>query len=117
MSYLSPQLNNVNEITHILLSIGLYGNKISSLITVLALFPNYFYIITFIIGYFVNDFLNTKLKAFFKEDRPNNPITFYPGEDEEYKNEQKWGFPSGHAQVTAFAFTFLLLATMMHGIV
>ena len=103
------QFGFLYEIIHLLLMIGLYGNKLTTIITVMALFPRYSYIIPFIIGYFINIFINRKIKVFFKEKRPENETVFYKLEEQEYVKEDLWGFPSGHAQSIGFAFVCLLL--------
>ncbi len=99
------------QMQNIIYTIGFYGNKINPLITLLAIYPNIQTSFLFIIGYFLNSILNKYLKGFFKEERPPNPILFYETEDKFYKNEEAYGFPSGHAQSVFYSFVFLCLTS------
>jgi membrane-associated phospholipid phosphatase len=88
-----------------LLTAGFYGGELTAFITILAIFRDPVYLAGFIAGYFFNKWLNGVLKSAIRDERPSNPILFYGGEKGE-----RWGFPSGHTQMAAYSFVFLLLS-------
>ena len=61
------------------------------------------YFILFIASSLLNVFICKGLKILIKEKRPSNP--------DNYTGEELYGMPSGHAQHSFFAVTFLHLAT------
>jgi membrane-associated phospholipid phosphatase len=98
----------VKDDRQILEFIGVNGGIITFIITCIALYPVSYYIVAFIIGAVVNIQINRILKSVFKEPRPvvvNKPSNTF----DEMEIKEKWGFPSGHAQTTSYAFVFLLL--------
>ncbi len=61
----------------------------------------------FIVGYFMNVFINGVLKNLIREPRPPNQVYLH-GHDVPTQAD-RFGMPSGHAQLTAYAITFLYL--------
>jgi len=102
----SASVFEVHEIKNMLEFIGVNGDTITFIIGCMAIYPSIYYIIAFIIGFIVNIQLNKILKSVFKEPRPLNKSS---NSVYEVGAEEKWGFPSGHAQLTSYAFIYLLL--------
>jgi membrane-associated phospholipid phosphatase len=63
----------------------------------------FIYCILFITGFLVNKHINKILKLYFKASRPTSKNS-----ELNSKNPEKYGFPSGHAQILFFAISFLL---------
>lgn len=88
--------------------IGYQGPLITSFITFFSLFGKPSFLFIYIIGSFLNHFLNSELKLMIKEPRPKNPISYI--DDNIIKGAHIYGMPSGHAQINSFAVTFLILS-------
>lgn len=103
----SESVFELREIKDLFKFIGVNAGIITFIIVCMAIYPSVFYIVAFIIGVFVNIQLNKILKYVFKEPRPSNKYS----SNSPYEGgvDGKWGFPSGHAQVTSYAFIYLLL--------
>jgi membrane-associated phospholipid phosphatase len=61
----------------------------------------------FIIGSLLNNSLNELLKVTIKQPRPKNQISYI--DDTQIKGAHIYGMPSGHAQISFFAITYLYL--------
>ena len=76
----------------------------SAIVFLYLIYQSYFvYLLFFIVGFFANKQISKILKLYFKTPRPsekNNKM--------DSKNPEKYGFPSGHAQILFFAISFLL---------
>jgi len=88
--------------------IGYYGPVILFGITFYCLIERTPYLLVFTLGSILNSFLNTILKAIFRESRPKGQIPFL--EHENLIHVQQYGFPSGHAQSAFFSLAFLFFA-------
>jgi len=87
--------------------IGYHGPLILTAMTSISLWTRYQYLLSFAVGSILNMYLNRVLKDIFREPRPSRRIPF---NDETPSGIHVYGFPSGHAQITAFATAFLYLA-------
>jgi membrane-associated phospholipid phosphatase len=85
--------------------IGVSGQILTAIITAIALLERPPYLIAFIVGTFLNEIVNSILKTSIKEDRPRNPVHYI----DEAVGADIYGMPSGHAQTTFFAITYLYL--------
>lgn len=97
----------INSIAPVFDYIGFQGPIITSVITFVSLLQNPPYLFTFIVGSFLNYWLNLVLKILIKQPRPSNPIAYI--QDHIYKGSNVYGMPSGHAQISFFSITFLYL--------
>jgi membrane-associated phospholipid phosphatase len=114
----------MESIVYFLDNIGYYGPIILFFIVCYFLWKRPKYLQLYIICFFLNTFINKCLKLIFREPRPDNPIEF--AKFENYKNEELYGMPSGHAQSAFFSIVYLynlqesvsvLLATLFIGCV
>lgn len=87
--------------------IGYHGPLLLTAMAGISLWHRYRFFVSFAVGSVVNMYLNTVLKYLFREPRPSGRIPF---NDEKHSGAHVYGFPSGHAQITAFATVFLYLA-------
>jgi membrane-associated phospholipid phosphatase len=92
--------------------IGYMGPIITSIITITTLLDKQKYLISFIFGSIINNFLNEYLKNWIKQPRPQNPIPYM--DDDRIKGVHIYGMPSGHAQIVVFTVTFLYLTKGNH---
>jgi membrane-associated phospholipid phosphatase len=89
--------------------IGFYGPTINFIIGFISLLKQAKYLSGYLVFTGINSIVNGLLKPIFQEARPPGGIQLYHGEEEYYKNEQKYGMPSGHTQSVFFALTYLYL--------
>jgi membrane-associated phospholipid phosphatase len=94
-------------IKEILNYVGYMGPIITSGITTIIILENTKYLIGFIIGGFLNYYLNGFIKLMIKQPRPTNPVHYI--DDDLITGTQTYGMPSGHAQITTYALVFLYL--------
>jgi len=87
--------------------IGVSGQILTAIIAVIALLERPPYLIAFIVGTFLNEIVNSILKMIIKQDRPRNPVHYI--DDAGVTGAHIYGMPSGHAQSTFFAITYLYL--------
>jgi len=87
--------------------IGVSGPILTMSITIVSLLERPPYLIAFILGTFCNKIVNSILKITIKQDRPRNPVHYI--DDAGIKGVHIYGMPSGHAQSTFFAITYLYL--------
>jgi len=88
--------------------IGYYGPVILFASTFYCLLKRTPYLIAFTGGSVINTFANEILKNTFREPRPPNQIPFI--DEDNLTGTHFYGLPSGHAQASAFAIAFLILA-------
>lgn len=95
--------------------IGLHAPRILGIISIFLLRNKHNYLTIYIAGYILNYILNILLKLLLKEPRPKKTkrvleiaIANDYGIDYEYEY-QKFGMPSGHAQICAFSLAFITL--------
>jgi membrane-associated phospholipid phosphatase len=103
--------------------IGQYGPFIIAFITVwiLSVFNNNTFLYYYIIGFFINLFVNVGLKILIQQPRPNN-MSIHPSIFDYYiKNLlimkkgyplESFGMPSGHVQSVFYSFFFLLFSSI-----
>lgn len=86
------------------------GPYLISLCTVYLLRNNTPYVWAFVIGSWINMYMNKLLKSWIRLPRPSlpRPETTETGQSF-YIGAEKYGMPSGHAQILFFAITFLFL--------
>lgn len=91
--------------------IGHYGPIITFSVTFYSLVNRMKYLCVFVIGSMINHTINLLLKHIFKEERPTNPLPFIDSNNvsNELIKYNYYGLPSGHAQSTLFALTFMYL--------
>lgn len=87
--------------------VGYQGPIINSFITFFSLLGKPIFLFTFILGSILNHSLNSELKMMIKEPRPKNQLSYI--DDNLIKGAHIYGMPSGHAQITSFTVTFLIL--------
>lgn len=87
--------------------IGHYGPIITFSVTFYSLVNRTKYLHVFVVGSMINHLMNLSLKNIFKEERPKNPLPFI--DSDELMKHNYYGLPSGHAQSTLFALTFMHL--------
>jgi len=87
--------------------IGYMGPIITSIITIITLLDKQKYLLSFIFGSIINNYLNEYLKICIKQPRPTNQLSYI--DDKQIKGAQIYGMPSGHAQIVSFTTTFLYL--------
>ena len=95
--------------------IGLYAPRILGILSLFLLRNKFNYLTIYIAGYCFNYILNILLKLLLKEPRPKKTkrvleiaIANDYGVDYEYEYE-KFGMPSGHAQICAYSLAFITL--------
>ena len=96
-----------NSIVPIFDYVGFQGPIITSAITLVSLFNQPKYLLSFVVGSTLNYYLILLLKMLIKEPRPSHPIPYI--QDDIYKGAILYGMPSGHAQISFFSITFLYL--------
>ena len=89
--------------------VGYYGPIIIASIVGIVLWKRPKYLFLYIIFLLANNEFNKILKLIFREERPENPISFL--QIEKYKGVQAYGMPSGHAQSVGYSCIFLYLLT------
>ena len=94
-----------NGVAYIFDNTGYYGPILLFFIVIYLLWNRPKYLQLYVICFFVNTFLNKALKIMFREPRPENPLEF--SSLERYKNEERYGMPSGHAQSVFFSIIYL----------
>lgn len=91
--------------------LGFYSFFIVSGIILLTFYRRVALIFSYFIGFVVNFYVNHRLKMWIQEPRPDNPIPMIPIDDPTmYIGPEKYGFPSGHAQLIFYAITFMYFA-------
>lgn len=99
----------MNELFKIIGYIGFYGPFVLSIIVVYSIIKQPPYVISYIVGYFINLQLDIYLKSIFKQNRPSGPIQLFENENELYKDSVQYGFPSGHTLIALYSITYLYL--------
>ena len=94
-----------NGVASIFDNIGYYGPIVLFFVVIYFLWNRPKYVILYVICFFINTMLNKSLKIMFREPRPDNPLEF--AKFEKYKNEERYGMPSGHAQSAFFSIVYL----------
>jgi membrane-associated phospholipid phosphatase len=87
--------------------LGFYGPAILGMLNLLCLWSHRYYFSTFIVGYIGSVLLNGFLKHIIREPRPTNQR--HINEYDNPNHADRFGMPSGHAQLTGYAVTFLYL--------
>jgi membrane-associated phospholipid phosphatase len=89
--------------------IGFYGPLIVGLINCVYLWRRKIILITYVLFFMVNIFINGVLKNIIQEPRPTGQV--YLNEYDIVPNTapSKYGMPSGHAQAMGYSITFLYL--------
>ena len=92
--------------------IGFFAPEIMVVIVTLALWGRNKFLLFYYIFWLLDwEWLNAKLKLYFKEPRPvnhkarNSPTSKY----ETFDHGHAYGMPSGHASIVFYSLTFLLL--------
>jgi len=90
-------------------TLGFYGPILMFLFVVIAIRKQTPFLISYVLGFFVNVYLNKILKVLIREPRPNGSRNF-TGLDN-YENEEEFGMPSGHAQTIFYSIFFYFYLT------
>jgi len=97
--------------------IGFYSFNILSLVAMVTLYQRWALLLIYIVGGVANLYLNWGLKALIRDPRPPHPLPMilFPVDPSRpvttdthyYVGLEKYGFPSGHAQLVFYALAFL----------
>jgi membrane-associated phospholipid phosphatase len=103
-------MNNIS-ITKIIDYVGLFAPIILCILTIIIIFNKTTYLLFFIVGFILNNILNILLKLAIKEPRPINDTLLIKAGTANGKryNFDKYGMPSGHAQMCGFVLAYILL--------
>ena len=94
-----------NTVEYTFDNVGYYGPIILFFVAIYFLWNRPKYLQLYMICFLINTLLNKSLKLMFREPRPDNPIVF--ADFENYKNEERYGMPSGHAQSVFYSIVYL----------
>ena len=94
--------------------LGFHGPYLLSFITAVSILNRTPYLVAFVVGGFVNSWVNVYLKMFFREPRPyaidlkkmQKMDIFSMVFTQDIHEAHKYGMPSGHAQIGSFAVGF-----------
>jgi membrane-associated phospholipid phosphatase len=90
---------------------GFYSFFVVSGIIFFTFYRRVALLFVYFIGFLVNFYTNHWLKTWIQDPRPENPIPMLSVDDPKmYVGAEKYGFPSGHAQLVFYAITFLYYA-------
>jgi membrane-associated phospholipid phosphatase len=97
--------------------VGFYSFNILSFVAVLTLYRRWAVLLVYVVGGVANLYLNWGLKALIRDPRPPNPLpmVLFPVDPTQpvttdtyyYVGVERYGFPSGHAQLVFYALAFL----------
>ena len=99
------EYDNINSFITFFDTVGFYAPLLLFFIVCYHLLNQRKYLLLYILCFFANTSLNKTLKLIFREPRPDNPVFF--SKVENYKNEEQFGMPSGHAQSVFFSLVYL----------
>ena len=91
-----------------ILGVGYFSEIIIALVVIYALQKNIVDISIFIFFFFLSGYVNTLLKSYIKQPRPNEPQKFLYSEHFS-RVKQVYGMPSGHSQNVFYSITYLYL--------
>lgn len=98
----------IEQIKLIIATIGYLGSQILAIISIYLLIGKPIYLITFVVGLFLNSSINFFIKWVRKFPRPKGDYTLAGKSNTGTRiGSDKYGFPSGHAQHVAFATTYM----------
>lgn len=89
--------------------VGFYGPLIIGLINAFTLWCRKLYLISYVLFFAVNSFLNGVLKNIIQQSRPQGQIYLNDHDVVPDSAPSKYGMPSGHAQSVGYSITFLYL--------
>lgn len=89
--------------------VGFYGPLIIGLINTVFLWCRKMYLISYVLFFALNSFLNGILKNIIKQARPSGQIYLNDHDVVPNTAPSKYGMPSGHAQSVGYSITFLHL--------
>ncbi len=89
--------------------IGFYGPLVIGLINVFALWSRKTYLISYVLFFAANSFINGILKNIIQQSRPSGQIYLNDHDVVPDSAPSKYGMPSGHAQSVGYSVTFLYL--------
>jgi membrane-associated phospholipid phosphatase len=88
--------------------LGFYSFFVVSGIIFFTFYRRVALLFVYFIGFMINFYVNHWLKTWIQDPRPNNPISMVIVDDSSmYLGAEKYGFPSGHAQLVFYAISFL----------
>jgi len=91
-------------------SIGYMGPIILSILALYFLRNNSKYFVIFVLGQLVNYYANKSLKSILKQPRPQDSVWFpfiKKNVKDGYEDQDNYGMPSGHAQLSFFAIAYV----------
>jgi len=86
--------------------VGFHGPILLSVITILNLLNQKKFLISYLVFFVVNHYINKILKTVIREPRPSNSIQI---NDMDNNEGSKYGMPSRHTQSIFYSLTFLYL--------
>lgn len=89
--------------------VGFYGPLIIGLINVFALWCRKMYLISYVLFFAINSFINGILKNLIQQPRPSGQIYLNDHDIVPDSAPSKYGMPSGHAQSVGYSITYLYL--------
>ena len=89
-------------------AIGYFGEYLTFTFTLFIIYYQTYNLVFYIFLFILNKFINDKLKSYFKQFRPPNPIKFL---DDDKFSKKKYGMPSGHSQLSFFSLAYAYLST------
>jgi membrane-associated phospholipid phosphatase len=88
---------------------GFYGPYVLGAINTFYLWNHRYYFTACFVGGAVSDLINRALKHLIREPRPDHQVYLVGHDDPTHFD--RFGMPSGHAQMTGYAITVLYLVT------
>jgi membrane-associated phospholipid phosphatase len=106
--------------------IGFYSFYVICFLVIVQIFKKYsvkvslVYVLGFILGGVINQWMNQGLKVLVKDPRPRNPkemwipdwnngSVIWKTDNAMYAGLEEYGFPSGHAQLAFYGLTWIIL--------
>jgi hypothetical protein len=97
------------EFTHAFRYVGFNGPIIIIVISLFVLWNRPPFFILYILGLIINIGLNTFLKLWIKQPRPDGHLRYLDHPTLYDTHGQEYGMPSGHAQLVIYSLTFLFV--------
>jgi membrane-associated phospholipid phosphatase len=94
--------------TDFIFGIGYFSEIIMAFVVIIALHTNRLNTIVYMFFFLLSGYVNTLLKSFFQQSRPQKPIKFLYSEHFSRINAD-YGMPSGHSQNVFYSITYLFL--------
>ncbi len=90
-------------------NVGFFGPMILFGVGIYTLRARRIYLIAYLVFFVLNGIVNRTMKSWIREPRPSNPL--FINQYDVDNGAEKYGMPSGHAQMTAYIIVFLYMTT------